>query len=57
MNIKKFIFYFKLSHDLKKFKGYKGKNFRTGVNLYLLKICVTFLEKVTRNKRVEDKKS
>ena len=33
------------------------KIFRTDVDLYLLKICVKFLEKVTRNKGVKDKKS
>ena len=32
------------------------KIFRTDVDLYLLKICVKFLEKVTRNKGVKEKK-
>ena len=30
--------------------------FRADIDLYLLKICAKFLEKVTRNKGVQDKK-
>ena len=33
------------------------KNFRTDVDLYLVKICAKFLEKATRNKGVEENKS
>ena len=50
MHIKKSLFRYKMCYNVNKFKGYD-------VDLYLLKICVKFLEKVTGNKGVKDKKS
>ena len=56
MNIKKSLFCYKMCHNLKKFKGYE-ENFPHRCRPLPFEICVKFLEKVTRNKGVKEKKS
>ena len=55
MHIKRFLFGYKMYHNLQKLQKLWRKIFPTCGDLYL-KICVKFLGNVTRNKTVKDKK-
>ena len=57
MHIKKYLFCYKVRHDLKNTKA-MTEIFHAAVDLYLLKVCAKFIGKVTRkNKRVKEKSS
>ena len=56
MHIKKSLFHYKMCHNLKKNQRLWRKIFHADADLYLLDICTKFIEKVTRNKGLKDKK-
>ena len=58
MHIKKSFFHYEVCHILKNAKAMiRRKIFHADGGLFLLKICVKFLGKLTRNKRVKGKES